>query len=265
MTSMTSEALSLTPRVTLVRANNPSPMTLKGTNTYLLREPGSRGVVVVDPGPLDEQHLHRILELASHDDGYVALVLFTHWHVDHTESIDRFSEMTGAPARAFDAKWCRDAQPLTDAELLEVDGLHVRVLCTPGHTMDSVCFVLPAEASLLAGDTVLGTGTTVIAHPDGALAPYLESLQRIRSEIEAGDVQHILPGHGPFIDSPLEVIDGYIAHRHDRLQQVRDALDAGDRTAREVVERVYANVDRSLWGAAEWSVRAQMEYLSVKE
>ena len=251
-------------RATLVRADNPGVMTLEGTNTWVLREPGRNGVVVLDPGPLDESHLKAVLEVAHRDGGCVELVVYSHWHPDHTDAIDRFFELTGAQARALDEKWCRDAAPLTDGELISIDGLNVRVLATPGHTGDSICLILPDEGSLLSADTILGRGTTVVAHPDGALGPYLESLHTIRSLITSDQVQRILPAHGPVITEPLEVVDGYLTHRAARLEQVREALSAGDTTAMQVVERVYSKLDRSVWFAAEMSVRAQIEYLKAQ-
>lgn len=254
----------VTERALLVRADNPSVMTLDGTNTWLLREPGSPSVVVLDPGPLDEDHLARLIESAGSDGGQIELVLYSHWHPDHTDSIDRFFELTGAPARALDRQWCRDAEPLSDGEVVRVGGLEIEVMATPGHTMDSICLVLPAEQSLLSADTILGSGTTVVAHPDGELGAYLDSLAAIRERIVRGDVRKILPGHGPSISDPLAVVDGYLAHRSSRLEQVRAALEAGDTTAMQVVERVYAEVDRAVWFAAEMSVRAQMDYLASR-
>ena len=259
---MTSAGTRATPRAEAVLAGNAGMMTLDGTNTWLLREPGRRGVVVLDPGPLDESHLAMVLEAAERDGGRVELVLYSHWHSDHTESIDRFAELTGAPARARDAKWCRNAEPLRDGEEIEVDGLSLRVLATPGHTLDSMCLLLPTEDSLLTGDTILGRGTTVVAHPDGALAPYLDSLHAIRALAGRGDVRRLLPGHGPVLEQPLAAVDGYLAHRAERLEQVRAAVEAGAADAREVVERVYAQVDPGLWWAAEMSVRAQLDYLA---
>lgn len=250
-----------TARATLVKAGNPGVMTLDGTNTWVLREPGHSGVVVLDPGPLDEAHLEAVLEVSQQNGGQVELVLYSHWHPDHTDAIDRFFELTGAPARALDMTWCRNGPPLFDDELISVDGLSLRVLATPGHTTDSICLVLPDEGTLLSADTILGRGTTVVAHPDGALGPYLDSLTAIRALIVSGEVCRILPGHGPVIDVPLEVVDGYLTHRAARLEQVREALAAGDTTPMQVVERVYAQVDQAVWFAAEMSVRAQIEYL----
>lgn len=250
-------ATAVTDRASFLLADNPGIMTLDGTNTWILREPGASRCVVVDPGPNDEDHLQAVLAAA----GDVALVLFTHRHGDHTDALDRFAELTGAPCRALDQQFCRDADPLVDHETIEVDGLTVEVVATPGHTTDSVCLLLAAEGTLLSGDTILGRGTTIIAHPDGVLGSYLDSLARIRELIAEDLVTHILPGHGPVIDQPAEVVDFYLEHRAERLDQVRAAMDAGATTPREVVETVYADVDESLWPAAEHSVAAQLAYL----
>ena len=252
-----SNLLAVTERASTVRADNPGLMTLEGTNTWILREPGARRSVVVDPGPIDDDHLDRVLEAA----GEVGLVLFTHRHLDHTEAMQVFTDRTGAPARATDPEFCVGADPLADGETIEVDGLRLGVIATPGHTSDSTCFRLLDELTLLSGDTVLGRGTTIIAHPDGVLGPYLDSLAILRELVEEGLVERILPGHGPVIDRAGEVLDFYLEHRQERLDQVRDALAAGATTPREVVARVYSDVDQSLWPAAELSVRAQLDHL----
>jgi glyoxylase-like metal-dependent hydrolase (beta-lactamase superfamily II) len=125
-------------------------------------------------------------------------------------------------------------------------------------------FVLPQERAVLTGDTVLGRGTTVVAHPDGQLGAYLDSLHRLHALAEAREVAAVWPGHGPVIEDALGVLDFYLAHRQERLEQVRDALaglEEGDDLPRRVVESVYADVDPVLWGAAELSVRAQIDYL----
>lgn len=254
-----SDAVTATDRAAYVLAANPGIMTLDGTNTWILREPGAEHAVVVDPGPADESHLQAVLAAA----GPVGLVLFTHRHFDHTEALARFVELTGAPTRSTDPEFTHGAEPLVDGETIVVDGLEIEVVATPGHTTDSTCFRLVADGSLLSGDTVLGRGTTVIAHPDGVLGPYLDSLAHIRELIEEGLVARILPGHGPIVDDPAAVVDFYLEHRAERLDQVRSAVEAGATTAREVVERVYRDVDESLWGAAELSVAAQLDHLQA--
>lgn len=243
-----------------VLADNPNMMTLDGTNTWVLRGPGSDTSVVVDPGPLDEDHLRAVLEVA----GEVELVLYTHHHFDHTECIDRFAELTGAPARAIGEEWCRDGEPLLDGELVSAAGLALEVVAVPGHTTDSVAILMTDDGSLLTGDTVLGRGTTVIAWPDGVLGPYLDSLARIRELVLEGAATRFLPGHGPVVDDPLAVIDYYLEHRVDRLEQVREAVAGGADTPRAVVEIVYADVAEHLWPAAEMSVRAQLDHLAAE-
>jgi len=242
----------------LVRADNPNMMTLDGTNTWILRAPGSDSSVVVDPGPLDEDHLAAVLGAA----GAVELALYTHHHFDHTECIDRFAELTGAPARALDEAFCRDGDPVTDGELVEAAGLALEIVAVPGHTTDSIAILVTDDGSLLTGDTILGRGTTVIAWPDGVLGPYLDSLARIRELVLEGAASRFLPGHGPVVEDPLPVIDYYLEHRAERLDQVRAAMAAGAATPQEVVAVVYADVGQHLWPAAEMSVRAQLDYLN---
>jgi glyoxylase-like metal-dependent hydrolase (beta-lactamase superfamily II) len=236
-------------------APNPGPMTLDGTNTWLLRDPGSDRCVVVDPGPLDDGHVERIVE-----QGPVALIVLTHGHPDHSEAAPRVAELTGAPVVARDATFCVGAPPLEPGRHPEVGGVEWLTVLTPGHTADSVCLLLEHEGALLTGDTVLGRGTTVVAAPDGRLADYLDSLHRLR-DLADEELRLLLPGHGPVLDDPVRVLDHYIAHRAERLEQVRAAREAGAVTPRQVVEIVYADVDTALWSAAEVSVRAQLDYL----
>ncbi|MPZ26841.1 MAG: MBL fold metallo-hydrolase [Micromonosporaceae bacterium] len=250
----------------LVRAPNPGPMTLEGTNTWVLRAPGAEQAVVVDPGPADESHLRAV---ASH--GPVAAVLVTHGHPDHVDGLDRFRELTGAPLAGADGL---AAGPLA--------GLAITMVETPGHTADSVCLLVetagrqPAKRSVagghsgraqhdsqravLTGDTILGRGTTVVAWPDGDLGDYLASLRRLADLVGVP----VLPGHGPALADCAAAASYYLAHRRARLEQVRAAVAAGAETPAEVVRAVYADVDRALWPAAEWSVRAQLAYLRAE-
>lgn len=240
----------VTATAAVVLAPNPGPMTLDGTNTWVLRDPTSESCVVIDPGPLTDSHL---AEVASY--GPVDVVLLTHGHLDHSEGARRFAELTGARVRALDPAHRLGEEGLGEGDVVAAAGLEVRVLATPGHTSDSLSFVL--DDAVLTGDTVLGRGTTVVAHPDGVLADYLASLRRLA---ELGDVT-VLPGHGPELPSAGEAARAYLAHREARLDQVRAAVAAGARTPEQVVEVVYADVDRVLWPAATLSVRAQLLHL----
>jgi len=244
-----------------VLAPNASPMTLDGTNTWILREPGAHRSLVIDPGPLEAGHLDRVGQVC----GPVGAVLLTHGHLDHSESARAFAERMGCGVRALDPELACGDEVLSDGDVVEVDGLELRVIATPGHTSDSLSFVLPAEHAVLTGDTVLGRGTTVVAHPDGTVGAYLESLHRLRDLAEARSIKRIWPGHGPVIDQAIPVLDYYIRHRAERLDQVRAAVAAGARDAAAVVRSVYADVDPGLWPAAELSVRAQLAYLAQGE
>jgi glyoxylase-like metal-dependent hydrolase (beta-lactamase superfamily II) len=247
-------------RARCVLAPNPSPLTLDGTNTWVIAEPGSPAVVVVDPGPEDEGHLRRVHEVACAGDRHVALIVLTHGHPDHSAGAARLAGMTGAPVMALDPAYRLGSEGLTAGEVLTTAGCELRVVGTPGHSADSVSLLLEADGALLTGDTVLGRGTTVIG-PDGALADYLRTLDELRSLAGHAELRVLLPGHGPVLGDPAGVLDYYIAHRHERLDQIRAALAAGARTPAEIVDIVYADTDPAVRGAAEWSVRAQLDYL----
>jgi glyoxylase-like metal-dependent hydrolase (beta-lactamase superfamily II) len=254
-----------------VLAPNANMMTLDGTNTWVLREPDGARSVVIDPGPEIVAHLDAVAEQA----GDVAAVLLTHHHADHAEAARAFAERVGCGVRALDPAYTLGAEGLTDGDVVAVDGLEVHVIGTPGHTGDSLSFLVPAEGAVLTGDTVLGRGTTVVAHPDGQLGAYLDSLDRLHALAATHEIRTIWPGHGPVIDDALPVIDYYIAHRRERLEQVSAAVEqlrnephpegvAAAELPRRVVEIVYQDVDPILWGAAELSVRAQLAYLATR-
>jgi glyoxylase-like metal-dependent hydrolase (beta-lactamase superfamily II) len=251
----------VTPQAGVVLAANPSAMTLEGTNTWLLRnEPSRRQAVVVDPGPDEEAHLASVLQAA----GSVPLILLTHGHADHAEGARRLHELTGAPVHALDPAHRYGSEGVGEGAILDAAGVQIQVWATPGHTADSLCFVLSGEpaAAVLTGDTILGRGSTVVAPPDGVLADYLASLRRL-----AGlEGVAVLPGHGPELADAGVAARGYLAHREQRLAQVRQALAEGgpDLSAMDVVRRVYADVDPALWPAAEWSVQAQLAYLRTE-
>jgi glyoxylase-like metal-dependent hydrolase (beta-lactamase superfamily II) len=250
-----------TARAWCVLAPNPSPMTLDGTNTWIIAEPGSPTAVVVDPGPDDEGHLRRVLELACAGDRRVAQIVLTHGHPDHSAGAAAFAELSGAPVGALDPAFRLGSEGFGPGTVLTSGGCELRVVATPGHTADSLSLLLTADGGLLTGDTVLGRGTTVIA-ADGSLGDYLKTLDELRALADEAGLGVLLPGHGPLLADPAGVLDYYIAHRRERLDQVRAALEGGARTPAEVVAVVYADVDRALWPAAEQSVRAQLDYLA---
>lgn len=251
-----------TARARCLLAPNSSPMTLDGTNTWIVTEPDSDLAVVIDPGPLDDGHLENVVDTAEKTGKRVALTLLTHGHPDHAGGAVRFAELTGTRVRALDPALRLGDEGLRAGDVITTGGLELRVVPTPGHTADSLCFHLPADRAVLTGDTILGRGTTVVAHPDGRLGDYLDSLRRLRSLTVDDGVHTVLPGHGPVLEDAQGAVEFYLAHRAHRLAQVETAVENGHRSPAEVVAHVYADVDRSLWPAAELSVRAQLDYLT---
>ena len=162
-----------TERAVNVLAPNASAMTLDGTNTWIVSEPDSDLAVVIDPGPLDDEHLRGVVATAEQAGKRVALTLLTHGHPDHAEGAARFAELTGTRVRALDPALRLGDEGLAAGDVITTGGLELRVVPTPGHTADSLSFHLPADQAVLTGDTILGRGTTVVAHPDGRLGDYL--------------------------------------------------------------------------------------------
>jgi glyoxylase-like metal-dependent hydrolase (beta-lactamase superfamily II) len=257
----------VTPYASRVLAPNPGPMTLEGTNTWILRAPDAPTAVVVDPGPMLEDHLRAVLDAVASYGCTVSTVLLTHGHFDHSEGAAWFAGQANCEVRSVDPTFripTDHAHGLSEGDVITADDLRIEVLPTPGHTLDSVSFWLPEDGSLLTGDTVLGRGTSVVAWPDGALGPYLESLERLHAfATSAAGVHRLLPGHGPVIDDPTAVLSFYLQHRRERLDQVRAAIAAGHTTPEAIVQHVYADVDPILWPAAERSVRAQLAHLGT--
>lgn len=241
-----------------VLAPNPSPMTLDGTNTYVLFEADGRPAVVVDPGPEDPDHRERVDEVLAAHDLEVAAVVATHRHPDHAAAAAAWATDFHVQVVAADPDVAgATGRVVTDGDEVSAGGLHLHVIETPGHTADSISLRLPSR-SVVTGDHVLGRGTAVVAHPDGTLSGYLQSLRRV---LDLGPAA-LLPGHGPVVDEhPEAVLEFYAAHRRHRLQQVLDVLADGARTAREVVEVIYADYDPAVWPAATASTLAAFEHL----
>lgn len=243
---------SASPLAVCVLAPNPSPWTLDGTNTWIVGESGGP-CVIVDPGPLGDGHAEAILEAVEERGSTVRAVVLTHGHIDHSEGADELAVRLGVDVLSWSAR------NLRDRDVIEVEGADLRVIATPGHSSDSVCFV--AGESIVTGDTVLGRGTSLVAHPDGRLSEYLDSLHTLSRTCADSGIRQLLPGHGPVLDQPAQVVDYYLRHRLERLDQVRDAMAGGAATAREVVDIVYADIPSAVLPAAEATVLAQLAYL----
>jgi glyoxylase-like metal-dependent hydrolase (beta-lactamase superfamily II) len=229
-------------------------MTGSGTNTYLV---GREALAVIDPGPDDPTHIAAIVAAAGA--GRVGWVLLTHGHSDHAPGAARLARETGAAVLAFSGRGgVAPERVLADAERL-IGGAPgaawtLEALHTPGHASDHLCFYLHEERALFSGDLIMSGSTVVIAPPDGDMAAYLRSLNRVKSLAPA----RIYPGHGEVIETPAAIIDEYIRHRMDRERQVLDALRHGPRHILDMVPEIYADVPKALHPMAALSVYAHL-------
>lgn len=247
-------------RVFCVRADNPSPMTYTGTNTWILAEAQSPECIVIDPAPAGE-HVQNVLDACIDAGLRVGAVVCTHMHADHTEGAEELADMTGSRAYApFDGTLqAGDFQPIENGPVL-------RVVSLPGHSSDSVGLVYPADHSMFTGDVVFKHGPTVVYYPDGNLGDYMRSLDTIEQIVKDEGIKVLYPGHGYPITDPLQAIEATRQHRLDRLQQIKDALAAGvARDADALVDAVYVDIDPALREAALRSVKAQLVYLDEEQ
>ncbi len=247
--------------VSRVLAPNASHMTLDGTNTYVVGMPGSGAAIVVDPGPDDEDHRARVDDTLRRRDSECALVLVTHHHVDHAAAAQAWAASYGCKVAAPTSQVAGDGgHVIVDGDRLEYGGLVLEAIATPGHCYDHTAYRLPSGV-VLTGDHVLGRGTSVVAHPDGDLLAYITSLQKVL----ALGPDSLYPGHGPELTEDAEaVLQFYVDHRAFREQQVLAVLADGPHTPRQLVERIYADVDQRLWRAAESSTRASLAKLTAE-
>ena len=261
----TGEVEPLEPLVRRVLAPNGSPFTYTGTQTYLVGGPD--GVAVIDPGPAEADHL-AALERAIGGAPVVA-ILCTHTHRDHSPAAAPLAERTGAPVvgcaplaldtggpRAdapFDRTYAPD-KVLADGDRVSGPGWTLTAVATPGHTSNHLCFALEGTGALFTGDHVMGWSTTVVAPPDGDMADYMASLDKLRAR---GDRVYY-PAHGPAVNNPRQLVRGMIGHRRQRERQIVKLLGESPQDIAAMVPRMYKGVNEYLWPAAGLSVLAHL-------
>ena len=249
--------------VTRLVAPNPGIMTGPGTNTYLV---GEQQLAVIDPGPADAAHLEAILAIGA---GRIRWILCTHTHLDHAAAATSLQQATGAkiaampkaagvPGGEHNVRLVLD-QPLTEGDTVELDGLSVRAVHTPGHASNHLCFLLPETGMLFTGDHVMQGSTVVIEPPDGNMRAYLQSLRRLL----ALEIDTLAPGHGYLIENPHAEAERLIEHRLGRESKVRQTLleAGGSATLATLLPRVYNDVPQTLHPLAARSLRAHLEKL----
>ena len=261
----TGTLLQISPRIGRVLAPNPSPFTYTGTQTYLV---GTTDLAVIDPGPDDEAHLAALL--AAIGDRPVRAILCTHTHRDHSPAAGPLSAQTGAPIigcaplvldddgpradAAFDPSY-RPDRILADGEQLVGDGWTLEALATPGHTSNHLCFALLEENALFTGDHVMGWSTSVISPPDGDMADYMRSMQRLLDRQDA----IYYPAHGEPVQNPQRLVRGMMGHRKQREGQILRFLERhGASEIPAMVAQMYKGVDPRLYSAAGRSVLAHL-------
>ncbi|MBS1166981.1 MAG: hydroxyacylglutathione hydrolase [Proteobacteria bacterium] len=246
------------PAIRRLTAGNAGPLTFRGTNCYLL---GEEEITVIDPGPDDDAHVADLIAAAG---GSIRCILVTHDHADHAGAARRLSELTGAevlgsapsPSRPF----YRPDRVLADEEMVTTEAGNLQVVATPGHAAGHLCFDLAGLDFLFSGDHVMGWSTSVVVPPDGRMADYMASLDRL-ADIGA---RSYLAGHGGPVTDGLARVDELKRHRQAREAAILRALDSGDRTVQEIVSAVYIGLDPALAGAAALSVTAHIDWLEER-
>jgi glyoxylase-like metal-dependent hydrolase (beta-lactamase superfamily II) len=243
-------ASALSPYIRRIVADNPGAMTGPGTNTYLV---GIDEIAVIDPGPATDAHLDAI---AGCGGDRIRWILLTHTHEDHSPGAAALKQRTGAEICAFDD---RDGVPvdrtLADGDTIEATEFRIKAIHTPGHASNHLCYLLEEERTLFTGDHIMDGSTVVIAPPDGDMAAYLESLDKVRIK----RLKAIAPGHGQLITDPLERIDEYVEHRLAREAQILEELgSAGTATIPSLVATIYPDLVEELVPRAEQSVLAHL-------
>jgi glyoxylase-like metal-dependent hydrolase (beta-lactamase superfamily II) len=258
----------MSPLVRRIVANNPSPFTFKGTGTYLI---GRSEVAVIDPGPLDAAHLAAMLRAL--DGATVSHILVTHSHIDHSPLAAALKAATGAPVLAFgphpahgsagemggDRGFVPDRR-LEDGAVVVGRGWALEAIHTPGHASNHLCFALEQEGSIFTGDHVMGWSTSVVSPPDGDMAAYMVSLDRLRRRPEA----LYIPAHGPEIADGPGFTRALLGHRRQREAGILRRLETGPATVADLVAQLYRTLDPRLIGAAGRSVLAHLIKLEAE-
>lgn len=233
--------------IELVRAANPGPFTLDGTNTWILD-----GEVVFDPGPPLAEHVEAILRAAPG----LSTIFITHRHGDHAPAAPMLKARSGARVIAPEGVGGEVDERVSDGKTYSFASGTVEAIATPGHTAEHFCFLIDS-GDVVTGDTILGEGTSAIFPPDGHMGDYLASLRKLRDRAP----RRILPGHGPARTDPFEWISYYIDHRLERERQVVEALHAGALDIPSLRERVYPELHPGLHPAAEAQMLAHLIHL----
>jgi glyoxylase-like metal-dependent hydrolase (beta-lactamase superfamily II) len=241
--------------VTLVRAPNPSAMTLTGTNSYVVNC-GDGAALVIDPGPAIRAHVEALLNTAAAQALTIRAIALSHGHPDHAAAAPELAAATGAPVYAHPATRVPHSRDIALEGELRVGTTALRAMDAPGHTFDHVVLYLREERSLFTGDVILGEGTSVIAPPGGAMRPYQRTLNRLADEF--GDARTIYGGHGPIVRDAQAKIEEYAEHRRMREAQIVDALRAGPATIPDIVRRVYGPERSVLWPAMARQILAHL-------
>lgn len=242
-------------RIALVRAPNPSAMTLSGTNSYLI-DCGNGQAVCIDPGPPLQRHVRALLDRAAEMECRIVLIALTHTHPDHAPAAPMLAEETGAPIAVHAQTEFPHTRNLHDGDVLQIGEANITVMESPGHTFDHLVFYEAREGALFTGDVVLGEGFVVIAPPNGAMRPYQQTLQRLLDEFP--DAKVIYGGHGDPVRDPQNRLREYIAHRQSRQQELLTTLAHGPLTIPDLVRTIYRDTNRILWPAA---ARQMLAYL----